>query len=63
MYCRKEVDDDRKAILTKAFLDGYNTPEFQKYLADNYIIPLVHQALAVRYDLAFVRFGSHQYIS
>ena len=40
VYCRKEVDDDRKAILTKAFLDGYNTPEFQKYLADNYIIPL-----------------------
>lgn len=40
VYCRKEVADDRKEILTKAFLDGYNTEEFQKYLKDNYIIPL-----------------------
>lgn len=40
VYCRKEVDDEKKAILTKAFLEGYNTEDFQKYLADNYIIPL-----------------------
>ena len=40
VYCRKEVADDRKEILTKAFLDGYNTEDFQSYLKDNYIIPL-----------------------
>ena len=34
------MDDEKKAILTKAFLEGYNTEDFQKYLADNYIIPL-----------------------
>ena len=35
VYCRKDVPDDRKELLTDAFRKAYETDEFQSYLEDN----------------------------
>ncbi len=40
VYCRDDVEEERKEILVDAFKKAYETEEFQSYLTDNYIIPL-----------------------
>lgn len=40
VWVRNDVSDEVKETLTEAFRQGYETEDFQNYLAENYIIPL-----------------------